>query len=270
MLIGNAAGIAWFALFFLMIAVTKWLSGLWSCVLTLIVLLVAALAGSSMGLVIADVAEQTADKENDMRFAVGFAASWIVFLVVFLALRLSVEIASRHRVKFDLVTELIGRTVVSLAIAVCFMGFTLYTFHTAPLPNENLWLDAAGARSRSPFGIGLDQFWSGIVSHASWTSLSENATMGRLVSKGYPVVQDSSGRRYYEILKTRNSQIVGNIVASGGVFIPQAIPYDVYADHFAKLREDLEGYTNERPDKLPEALDAPFRWERYIAEERLP
>jgi hypothetical protein len=249
-------GIIGFVLIFLMISVTKWLAGLWNCFLTLIVTILSGLVSCSLGNTVANNVYWAAGPENDMRFLAGLAGYWILFLLTFVLLRIAVETASKTKLKFDPITDIAGRTVLSLAIAVVFLSYSLYTFHLAPLPDSGQWV----AGSNSPMGIGLDRYWGQFVQHASWNSMRENDTLARLVSKRYPIFRGADGTRYYEVVAgdRERDRSYRRISIDGNVYVGRQMTYDMYVRELAQFRRDVAAYNQRAPSEEAAEVIPPF------------
>ena len=115
---------------FILIVASTWWFGLWSNVITLINLFIASLLASSLFQPISQKLQSINDSYRDI---FDFVAVWIVFCLTFFVLRGATDTLSKFRLKFDPLTELIGRSVVSAWIAGVFVCFAFFTMQMAPL-----------------------------------------------------------------------------------------------------------------------------------------
>lgn len=154
---------------FLIIVASTWFMGLWSNMLTLINLIIAATIACGFFEPIATALDNSINPETGVRFAgrfstytylLDFLILWGLFFVSFGFLRLGTDICSKYKMKFNIWVELAGRSVFSIWIAWAFICFATFTLHTAPLP-----LNAFGGEfqrtpdSRNFLGIGPDRLW---------------------------------------------------------------------------------------------------------------
>ena len=153
-------------LIFLAIVAATWFMGLWSNLLTLINLILAAMIATNIYEPICDAIERSGGE--GMTYLLDFLILWGVFVVVFVLLRLGTDLLSKFQVKFNFVVELIGRSVLSIWIAITFLSFALFTLHTAPLP-----VTPFGGFQASPESKGLDRLWLGFAQSRSRGAFAE-------------------------------------------------------------------------------------------------
>jgi hypothetical protein len=134
-------------------------------------LVIAGLVASSF---FEPVATRWTASSPESTYLIDFMALWAVFVITFVVLRAGTEILSPYRLKFDPWTEMIGRSIMSVTIAVTFFAFASFTLHTAPLPVDGMWGDHFQPTPQAnSFGIGADRAWMRFVRSASTGSLSE-------------------------------------------------------------------------------------------------
>ncbi len=149
----------------LFIAGGTWWMGLWSNLLNLINFFLAALVASAF---YENVAWAIEGSMPEYTYLADFLAVWSTFFVVFALLRIGTDIVSPLRLKFDPVTEYIGRSVLSLWLAVSFIAFTFFTLHLAPLPPD----DFQATPEERTIGIGPDRMWLAFIQSRSRGALS--------------------------------------------------------------------------------------------------
>jgi hypothetical protein len=120
---------------FLLIGGLIWFVGLWSGFISLINLLLAALVATAFFEPVADQLEYGSGK-NSMQFTYlcDFVAIWLVFVAAAVLIRILSDSFSSVRVRFDPVTEMIGRSVVAVLAGGIFVCFAHFTLLVAPLP----------------------------------------------------------------------------------------------------------------------------------------
>ena len=157
-------------LFFLIVASTWWF-GLWSNLITLINLLLASMLASS---IYEPVSDLLLGINKSYRLLYDFIAIWLVFLLAYFILRGITDVASGYRLKFDKITELVGRSILSVWIAGVFICFSFFTLQLAPLkPNtysENV--------PKSEMGTIPDRMWLAFIQSRSRGALSASKAKG--------------------------------------------------------------------------------------------
>lgn len=120
---------------FLLVGGLIWLVGLWSGFISLVNLLLAALVATAFFEPVADQIEYSSGK-NSMQFTYlcDFVAIWLVFVAAAVLIRILTDSFSSVRVRFDPVTEMIGRSVVAVLAGGLFVCFAHFTMLVAPLP----------------------------------------------------------------------------------------------------------------------------------------
>jgi len=170
-------------LLLILIPAATWWFGLWNNFLTLINVLIAALIASSY---YETVGGSLAGELRDYAKITDFLAVWILFVVSFIVCRMVTEILSSHKMEFDIVTEMIGRSVLSVWIACVFIAFTLFSFHMAPWHPDAFQKDP----ETSTLGIGPDRMWLAFIQSRSRGALStsreENFITGAAPESPHP------------------------------------------------------------------------------------
>ncbi len=118
-------------LIFILVIASTWWSGLWSNFITLVNLLVAGMAASSF---YQTLTAKLMSWQPSYRLLAEFVSLWLIFVVTFIVLRGLTDFLSSIRLKFDFLTEIIGRSLVSVGIACVFVCFTMFSLQMAPLP----------------------------------------------------------------------------------------------------------------------------------------
>jgi hypothetical protein len=142
-------------------------AGLWGNLLTFVNVVLAALLATNLWEPIADWLTGAVPSFGDYW---DLMSLWGLFAVSYLALRAATDFASRVKVKFPKLVELIGNYV-AIAwtgwILVCFASMTL---HTAPLARE-FFLGAFDGQKPVFFGFSPDRQWLGFVQRTSQGAL---------------------------------------------------------------------------------------------------
>lgn len=152
-------------LFFGVIACTWWM-GLWSNLITLINFLLSAMLASSF---FEPLASRFEDYLPSFTYVSDFICVWAIFIFSFLILRMITDSLSRVRLRFDKVTEIVGRSVFSIWLACCFLAFSFFTLHMAPLPPDAFQVHVQDRM----LGIGPDRQWLAFIQSRSRGALSE-------------------------------------------------------------------------------------------------
>lgn len=168
--------IAFVIVLFLLIVGSTWWFGLWSNFITLINFFIAALVASSF---YEPCATDLAKVMNDYSALADFLALWILFLGTFLVSRTITDLLSPRQLKFDTVTEMTGRSLLSIWIACVFIAFTLFSFHMAPFHPDAFQKDV----ETSTLGIGPDRMWLAFVQSRSRGALSSSIEKNFILRK---------------------------------------------------------------------------------------
>ena len=125
----------WFILIlmFVLVIASTWWFGLWSNFITLVNLILSGLIATSF---YQNLVAVLLGPMETYAVVLEFLSIWAVFVVSFLVLRGATDALSPIRLRFDKLTELIGRSLLSIAIAVVFICFVAFTMQLAPLPPD--------------------------------------------------------------------------------------------------------------------------------------
>jgi len=152
-------------LLFVLIVASTWWFGLWSNLITLVNLLLSAMLASSS---YEPVSDMLLGFNTTYRLLYDFIAVWAVFLLAFFILRGITDVASAYRLKFDNITELVGRSIFSIWIAVVFTCFSFFTLQMAPL-KPNVYAENV---PKSEMGTIPDRMWLAFIQSRSRGALS--------------------------------------------------------------------------------------------------
>lgn len=170
--------IAGIILLFLLIIASTWWFGLWSNFITLINFFIASMVASSF---YEPFAQFLANQLSDYSALADFLGLWILFVGTFMLCRVVTDMLSPRQMKFDKVTEIVGRSVLSIWIACVFVAFTLFSLHMAPLHPDAFQKDVES----STLGIGPDRMWLAFIQSRSRGALSQS-TASNFMLKEHP------------------------------------------------------------------------------------
>ncbi len=162
-----------FGMFVLIVASTWWF-GLWSNVVTLINLMIAALLASSLYQPMSQALKGIDDSYADL---FDFIGVWAVFCIAMFVLRGATDALSAFRLKFDPLTEMIGRSLVSIWIAGVFICFAAFSMQIAPLP-PSFYGRETPATKPSEVGTMPDKLWLAFVQSRSRGALAASQSAG--------------------------------------------------------------------------------------------
>jgi hypothetical protein len=173
-------------LFILIIASTWWF-GLWSNLITLVNLLLAAMIATS---IYEPVSDLLLSFNKIYRLLYDFIAIWLSFCLAFFILRAITDVTSSFRVKFDPITEMAGRSILSIWIAIVFICFSFFTLQLAPLKPNTYKQNVP----KSEMGTIPDRAWLSFMQSRSRGALS--AGTGKQIFKKYSLEQhpDDAGK----------------------------------------------------------------------------
>ena len=159
---------------FILIVASTWWFGLWSNIITLINLFIASLLGSSLYQPMAQALSGINDTYRDLYEFIGV---WAVFCLAFFVLRGATDALSAFRLKFDTLTEMIGRSIVSIWIAGVFICFSFFTMQLGPL-TPAFYGSESEATEPSDVGTMPDKLWLAFVQSRSRGALSASKSAG--------------------------------------------------------------------------------------------
>lgn len=166
--------IAVIIILFLLVIASTWWFGLWTNFITLVNFFIASLVASSF---YEPFATFLAGQMPDYSALADFLALWILFVGVFIVCRTLTDSLAPRQMKFDVVTEMAGRSVLSIWIACVFVAFTTFSFHMAPLHPDAFQADVES----STLGIGPDRMWLAFIQSRSRGALSSSTSSNMLL-----------------------------------------------------------------------------------------
>ena len=169
-----------------LVPLSTWWFGFWNNLLTAINCLLAALIATSAYPVIS---QRIIDANPEsFTFAGDFVGLWAFFAISFILLRGLTDSISKVKLKFDVFTEMAGRTIFSIATALVLLAFTSFTLQLAPLDPE---LFGESGKPTGPAKSSIaDQSWLSFVQYASTGPLAADAPIPDTFYK------DARQRRY--------------------------------------------------------------------------
>ena len=159
-------------LIFIIIVGSTWWMGLWNNLITLTNFFIAALVASSF---YQNVFNTIVGQDRSYVAVASFLSVWALFALTFFILRFITDLGSAYRLKFDKITELVGRSVLSVWLGGAFVCFTFFTLQLAPLPPHLFEGGSRGdANSVRNIGIGPERLWLAFVQSRSRGALAES------------------------------------------------------------------------------------------------
>lgn len=160
-----------FGIFVCVVGATWWF-GLWNNILTLINFFIAALIASSFYESFARVLQETL---VTYAYILDFISLWLLFFLSFGVLRVLTGLLSPIQLKFNILVDMIGRSIVCVWLAIAMIFFTFFSLHLAPMPPSQDDLDQAAAENfqgTSFLGLGPGQMWAAFIQSRSRGALS--------------------------------------------------------------------------------------------------
>ncbi len=182
---------------FLVVAGLVWLVGLWSGFISLVNMFLAALVATAFFEPIADQIEYgSGPNGKQFTYICDFAAIWLVFVGSAVLIRILTDSFSAVRLRFDVVTEMIGRSLVALAAGLLFVCFTHFTLLVAPLPMN-------GGETTTSFTT-PHQIWMNLTRGLSRGSLAESreTPLAQPYKEKHLLIQGESDIREFDPLRT--------------------------------------------------------------------
>ena len=189
-----------------LVPLSTWWVGFWNNLLTAINCLLAALIATSAYPVIA---QRVIDADPESFTYVGdFVGLWAFFVLSFILLRGLTDSMSKIKLKFDLITEMAGRTIFSIATALVLLAFTNFTLQLAPLDQE---LFGESGKPTSPADSSIaDQAWLSYVQYAATGPLAGESSIPNTF------YQAASQRRYdNKLVKEKRAEAESNKYVPG-------------------------------------------------------
>ena len=160
----------------LFVPLINWWFGFWNNMLTMINCLLAALIATSAYPAISEFVVNLDKDENSYAYVGDFVGLWAIFVISFMLLRGFTDSLSKYRLKFDIITEMTGRTVFSIGTAIVLLCFTNFTLQLAPLDQELFSESGKPASITDAADSSLpDQMWVGYAQYASTGPLSSGS-----------------------------------------------------------------------------------------------
>ena len=160
----------------LFVPLINWWFGFWNNMLTMINCLLAALIATSAYPAISEFVVNLDKDENSFAYVGDFVGLWAIFVISFMLLRGFTDSLSKYRLKFDIITEMAGRTVFSIGTAIVMLCFSNFTLQLAPLDQE-LFSESGKPTSATDAAVSSlpDQMWIGYAQYASTGPLSSGS-----------------------------------------------------------------------------------------------
>ncbi|GEM_PF-790716 len=156
--------------FFIVVAAALWFTGFWSSLISTVNIILAACFASAFFEPVADQLEYSSGAmSKSYAYLWDVIALWLLFFVAALVIRSLTESFSSVRLRFDPITENVGRSIMSCTAAWFFICFLHFTMMTAPLPPNG---NATAGTLVSP-----DRVWLGFIQSRSRGALSEYREM---------------------------------------------------------------------------------------------
>ena len=159
---------------FILIVASTWWFGLWSNLVTLINLFIASLLASSLYQPMSQKLRGINETYQDL---FDFIGVWLVFCLAFFVLRGATDTLSKFRLKFDPITELVGRSILSIWIAGVFICFAYFTMQMAPL-TPAFYGSETQATAPDQVGTMPDKLWLAFIQSRSRGALSASQSAG--------------------------------------------------------------------------------------------
>ena len=160
---------------FFIVAAASWFMGLWSNMLTLVVMLLSGLIATNYFEPLAAYFDKPVvggpaaiGSMATYTYLLDFICFWALFLISFFLLRILTDILSRHRVKFNFWVETVGRSILALWVAWIFVSIAAFSIQLSPLPAATV---QSTPNSRIML-IGPDRIWMGFVQSRSRGALA--------------------------------------------------------------------------------------------------
>lgn len=133
--------------------------GMWGNAIRLINTVTAALLATNFYEPMANWTEGFNDSLASYTYCWDYLMLWILFAVFLIVFRIVTDKVCRVKVRFLKLADQIGSGVFACLVGWVFVGFTLFSFHTAPLA-KNFLFDGFQADQKMLFGITApDQAW---------------------------------------------------------------------------------------------------------------
>ena len=159
---------------FILIVASTWWFGLWSNMVTLINLFISSLLASSL---YQPMAQKLTGINESYAVLFDFIGIWLVFCLAFFVMRGLTDSLSRFRLKFDRITELVGRSILSIWIACVFICFAFFTMQMAPLA-PGFYGSKTKVTAPAQLGTFPDKLWPAFIQSRSRGALAASQSAG--------------------------------------------------------------------------------------------
>ena len=165
-----------YILIVLLVPLCSWWFGLWNNMLTMINCLLAGLIATSAYPVVSQAI--TGIGNESFTYVGDFVGLWAFFVASFMILRGVTDSISKYRLKFDPITELVGRSIFAIGTAVVLLCFVSFTVQLAPLDQERF---SESGQPTGPADAAVsslpDRMWLGYVQYASTGPLDSGSAI---------------------------------------------------------------------------------------------
>ncbi len=151
---------------FIAVVASLYTEGMWGNAISLINMVTAGLLATNFYEPTAKFLEGTLGLFKSYTFVMDFLSLWLVFSLSFLLLRTLTDKVSRVKVRFVDMADKIGSVVFACLVGWVFLGFTLFTLHTAPL-SKSFMFGGFSADKPMVFGLAPDRSWISFARSAS-------------------------------------------------------------------------------------------------------
>lgn len=163
---------------FLLTVAISWFAGLWTNLLNLMMVLIAGFIATNYFEPLAAYLDKpvvggppASNALPTYTYLLDFIAFWAIFLIAMLLLRGMTDILSRHRLRFNIWVEMIGRSFLALWVGWVMVMISAFSLQLSPLPPDTV---QATPESRMML-LGPDRMWIGLMQSRSRGALSRAA-----------------------------------------------------------------------------------------------
>ena len=165
-------------LIFFVVALASWFMGLWSNLITTMVVLLSGMVATAFFEPLAAYLDKpvvggpaATSQLATYTYLLDMIAFWVLFLVTLLVLRVMTDAMSLYRVKFNIWVEMVGRSVTALWIAWLIVMICAFSLQISPLPNSVVQSSPQGGMM---LGLAPDRMWISLVQSRSRGALSRS------------------------------------------------------------------------------------------------
>lgn len=168
-------GILLIVILFICIAML-WNEGMWGNAITTLSVMFSSMVATNYWEPLADF---LTGRLPSFTYLWDFISLWLLFVVTFGITRGLTDLLSRHKLKFKLPVEQVGRVVFAVWAAWLIVCFTTFSLHTAPLAKDCLRGSFRyTAAEKNFFGLGPDRLWLAFTQSRSMGPLSRSDEQG--------------------------------------------------------------------------------------------